>query len=340
MTLTRPDLRTLTFLALAGTVYVFALSIRPLLPALDRGAAVSMGLTLDLSLVVPGCFYFLVARPRRKTFMAVTPLVVLGLATAHFVVPAEHRSPRDLLVILPLVLELVLLSWIGVRVTAALRQGRAGRENADARQTIRRVTEAVVGRGALAEALAFEIAVLYYGLLAWRTPVPDTDGERFTGYRRNGYTHLVMGLLMAMACEAFVVHLLVQKYWNGRAAWTLTAIGVYGMVWFFGDWQAARRRHVELTPRTLELRVGLRWDLSVPYTQVKSLRRLKGIPTKGSGLNVSILGAPSFELELTEPVEAAGVYGRRRRTAKVRFQVDEPDALESRLRGRLSEIKN
>lgn len=69
------------------------------------------------------------------------------------------------------------------------------------------------------------------------------------------------------------------------------------------------------------------------------LRRLKGIPAKGSGLDTSILGPPGFELELTEPVTALGVYGRRRRAATVRFQVDEPDELESRLRARLSEIK-
>lgn len=337
----RQDLRTPAFLLLATGVYVFAWSVHHLLPVLDRGARVSVGLTLDLTLVVPGFFFLLVARPRRWPLSSVAPLVVLGLLTAHFVVPPEHRASQELLRGLPMVLELALLAWIGSRTSAALRRLRAGRGAGpmDARRVIREVTRAVVGASAAAEVLAFELAVLYYGLLAWRAPLPPAQqGERFTAYRRNGYTQVMIGLIMVMVCELFAGHVLVQTLWNKAAAWTLTGLGVYGVVWFLGDWQALRRRPIELKPEALELRVGLRWDLTLPYGRIRSVRRLTGVVRKGPGLDVSVLGSPTFELELTEPVEAVGVYGRRKKADTIRFQVDDPDELETRLRARLDAL--
>lgn len=337
VTLLRQDLRTPAFLLLALGVYVFAWSVRPLLPVLDGGARVSVGLTLDLTLVVPGLFFALVARPRRWSPASVAPLVVLGLVAAHLAVPAEHRASQELVRGLPMVLELALLAWIGSRTLAALRRLRAERGTGalDARRTIREVARAVVGRNAAAEVLAFELAVLYYGLVAWRAPLAPADGGRFTAHRRNGYTQVVIGLVMVMACELFAAHVFVQTLWNEAAAWTLTALGVYGVVWFLGDWQALRRRPIELGPEALELRVGLRWDLTIPYRRIRSLRRLTGIVRKGPGLDVSVLGSPTFELQLSEPVEAVGVYGRRKSADTVRFQVDDPEELETRLAARL-----
>ena len=59
-----------------------------------------------------------------------------------------------------------------------------------------------------------------------------------------------------------------------------------------------------------------------------ALRRLHRPSKERRGLNAAIFGAPTFELELAEPMIATGVYGIRRRVDVVRFQVDEPDRFE------------
>lgn len=337
MTILRQDLRTHAFLVLATGIYVFAWSVHRLLPVLDGGARVSVGLTLDLAVVVPALFFALVARPRKWPLSSLAPLVALGLLTAHLVVPPQHLASQQLLRGLPMVLEAALMAWIGGRTVTALRRLRAERAAGapDARRVIREVARAVLGKNAAAEALAFEAAVLYYGLLAWRSPLPPAHGERFTSYRRNGYTQVMIGLVMVMICEIFAGHVIAQRLWNPVAAWILTALGVYGVIWFLGDWQALRRRPIELGPEALELRVGLRWDVTIPYERIRCLRRLTATARKGPGLNVSVLGSPGFELELSEPVEAVGVYGRRKTADRIRLQADDPEELETRLRARL-----
>ena len=85
--------------------------------------------------------------------------------------------------------------------------------------------------------------------------------------------------------------------------------------------------------------MGLRWELTIPLDRVVALRRLPRLAKGAPGLNASVFGPPTFELELAEPVTATGVYGYRRRVEVVRFQVDEPERFETLFRERSSRFQ-
>ena len=124
------------------------------------------------------------------------------------------------------------------------------------------------------------------------------------------------------------VHVLVSALWSAAAGWVLTGLSLYGGLWVIADWRALSRRPIELAADRLELRVGLRWELTIPLDRVVALRRLHRPSKERHGLNAAVFGPPTFELELAEPMIATGVYGIRRRVDVVRFQVDEPDRFE------------
>lgn len=73
--------------------------------------------------------------------------------------------------------------------------------------------------------LAFEVAILYYALFAWRAE-PGTAGARsvFGHHRRMGYGSALAGLVLALCAENVPVHLLVAL-WSPVAAWALTLLG-------------------------------------------------------------------------------------------------------------------
>lgn len=344
MTSIRQDLRPFAFLAIATGIYALYWSQRSLLVSLDRGAVLSLALILDLALFIPALFYILLIRPRGWPPGSVLPSVTLGLIASHVLVPAPHRASLHLLKAIPLVVEGAALTWIANRVAGA---GRRFRErgvrggSVDVLGVCQEATRTVLGRSRASDAVAYELALLYYAVASWHRPPSSSGSHRFTCYQRCGYSSLVLGLGLVMVCETIVVHLVLDSLWSATAAWVATGLGVYGMLWFFGDWQALRRRPLELTPNALELRVGLRWDLTIPYARVSELRRLSGFShpplPKSEGVDVALFGTPSFEIVLAEPVAARGIYGLRREVTRVRFQVDDPEPFTSRLRELCSE---
>ena len=342
MTSIRHDLRPLAFLAMSTGLYALYWSHQSLLASLDSGAVLSLALFLDLALFIPGLFYVLVVRPRGWPPGTVLPVVTCGVLAFYILVPEQQRASLPFLMALPFVVEGALLIWIVSRAAAATRHFRAQSRNSepvDVLGVCRTALQAVLGPSRASEVLAYEMALLYYALASWSQPLSPPGDDRFTCYRRCGYSSLLLGLGLVVVCEEVMLHLLLHTLWSSMGAWVVTACGIYGLFWFFGDWQALRRRPLELKPNALELRVGLRWDVVIPYDKVTDLRRLTGFShppvPKGEGIDVSLSGTPGFELTLCEPVIAQGVYGLRRELTRVRFQVDDPEVFESRLRQKI-----
>ena len=165
----RRSLLPLAFPPLVCGVYAVALLARRVLPSLDGAAPVAVALTADLAVVVPGLFYFLVARLRRWPWISVVLVALLSLAAAGAIVLRDHQGFLASLRLLAVPVELAALAWIAARAAAGVRCFRRERKEAstfDALRAIRSAARSVVGQRFAAEILAFELAVLYYGLAA------------------------------------------------------------------------------------------------------------------------------------------------------------------------------
>lgn len=46
--------------------------------------------------------------------------------------------------------------------------------------------------------------------------------------------------------------------------WSLTGISLYTLVWMIGDWRALRLRTSTVTPDSIQLRLGTRWEVEIP----------------------------------------------------------------------------
>jgi len=123
------------------------------------------------------------------------------------------------------------------------------------------------------------------------------------------------------------VHLVVYRLWSPVAAWVLTGLSIYGALWMLGDLQALRLRPTIITAQALMLRTGFRWEVDISWSNVIGVRRLDW-QERGDGegrLNTAVLGEPTLELVLREPVRVRGVYGLAKTTARIGVAVDEPE---------------
>lgn len=311
----------LPFGLLGLCVYAFAILLAGRLAGLDRPAAVAAGLTLDLTVTVPLAFYLLVARRRSWPVVSVVPLAVLGALVAGAILPAERQQTLRVLEALAIPLELGVVAWIGWRAAGAWRSARS-EPFADPCERLRRASREVVGLERVAEVLATELAVLYYGLAAWRAPVHAPAGRRAVSQHvRSSHGAILLAVLLLLAVEGLALHVLIAR-WSGLAAWLATLASLYTALWLVADYRATVLRPLLLDDESLWLRAGLRWSVRVPRAEVTAVTRRR--PEGERGVALTFLAAPTVWLTLAHPVTLRGPYGLRRRTRVLGLAPDEP----------------
>lgn len=124
------------------------------------------------------------------------------------------------------------------------------------------------------------------------------------------------------------MHLVVAA-WSEIAAWVLTALSAYGLIWIAGDWRASRLRPVTLEGDHVVVRAGLRWTAHVRLADVRAAAAPDWRRTFGSEageVNTALFGAPSVVLELDDEVPVVGPFGVRRRARRIGVALDDPDS--------------
>lgn len=322
-----PAVPAASFGVLLLAVYTTALLL-PGSPLFARNPDLAtLGLTFDLTVTVPLLFYSLVVRPARLPLTTLVPAIVLSFVGAGLVLPhdRQHYLHAERALFAPA--ELILVGLTALRVRRAVREARAASESVDVVEVIRGGVLGGIPAPRVAEAVASEVALLYYGLFSWRTrPVVGARDLAFSYHRKSGFVGLLGTLAGVTVVEAAAVHLLVEG-WSRAAAWVLTALSAYGLLWLLGFLQAVRLRPILLGPDALHLRTGLRWSARIPYGRIARVvpagrtapdRRAPGY------LHAVPLGTPHLLLELAEPVEVAGLYGvSRRGVSRIGISVDD-----------------
>jgi hypothetical protein len=330
MTLRRP-LSLAAFVLSAAVVYAADLYAAGLLGAVPHADVLAYAVTADLVLLVPLLYYLFVVRGRGWPAVTVAPVFLISLLAAGGILPEPHHGLLDALAWFAVPAELFVVGFVAVKARQVARAYRAaGTGTTDPAAQLRVAARQALGDHVVADIVAFELALLYYAVLSWRRR-PATGG--FSHHRRAGYGAVLGTLGVVMAVETVGLHVLVQR-WSPAAAWVLTALSLYALVWLLGDLQAVRLRPLRVERDALVLRVGLRWTLVVPFDAVEVLRpfdpQRDGRKRRGY-LAAVVAGGPRYLLVLRHPLQAEGPYGLRRTVRAVGFRVDAPEVFEEAL---------
>jgi hypothetical protein len=307
----------------------------PALPQASEAQVVAAAITLDLTLIVPGLVYALLVRTKRLPLIVLLPTFVTGYAVAAGTLPREHHAALEVIRLLAIPVELVLLGCLAV--VARRAWAKVPSDGGDFATRFRTAARTALGSRVPADILTTEIALLYHAF-RWGRAAPPGLGA-YTVHRQVGYLPVMFGLAVALAFEMVVVHLFVSQ-WSIVAAWVLTGLSLYAGVWLLGDCRAMAARPLYLTLTHLALRVGLRWEVDIPFSlimQAELLPALHDTPPSDT-LTASLLGQPNLRLRLREPVEVTGMYGLRRTVREIWLSVDGAADLCAELQRRLAVV--
>jgi len=340
MTLTlanRLYVRPLGFALLAALVAVAALFVARHLPAAPNPDALALALVVDLVVLVPLAYYVLLVRGQGWP-VGTTAIVVLGcIYVAHAIVPDAHDGPLQVLTYVIVPAELFLSGYVLTRTLRSIRRirQRAGDAAAgDLLDHLRTTMHEVVDVRRVADAVAHEMAVLYYALFAWRTdpaPIQQQEGA-FTYHRTSGYGAILSAVLMAVVTELIAFHILLNL-WSPVAAWIHTGVVAYGTLFLIGDYRAMRFRPIFVTGEAVHVRCGLRWTVAIPREEIAGVEPMRRAVEDDDGyFSAAAAMKPDLVLRLHAPTTVDGPYGMTRTAQLIGVSADDEQGLAEALR--------
>jgi hypothetical protein len=322
----------LLFLLLAGGVAGACLVIAASSAFTRDPAVLAAAMLCDLLGVVPLAYWWFIVRRRLAAARTLIPVVILCLLAAHQALPASHRGVLDWIRFLIAPAELTLAGYIIWKVRSILRTPPRG-GSADIVETIERVLEPALGHRPAARLIAAEMAILYYAFGVWKRHgrrEETGDGPTFIPVRS---TPILVVLGVVLAIETAGMHLLVSR-WSDTAAWVLTGLSAYTLLWVVGDFRALALRPTIVTREALRLRVGLRFSATVPWTMVESARRASWRDAANKAKDCANLASPATPnvlITFAEPIAARGYFGMERSVRTVLLAVEDPNGLLARM---------
>jgi hypothetical protein len=290
---------------------------------------VSTAATIDIIVVVPLLYYLMMVRGGGAPVITVLPVFRLCLAAAGLVLPPNERWLYEMLAPTARLAEFGMAAFVVYRLHLGLRAFRSA-ETGDVLERLTMGVRAALPRTVpsvdrAAGAIAFEAAVFWYAHRGWLLrPEAPAQALAFSGHRKSGYTGLIVGVLMVIGIEMLAVHILVAT-WNVVAAWVITGVTAYSVVWIIGDLHAVRLRPSWVSGNRICLRLGVRWTMTIPQHQIVGLRKLGGSERVAGALRLALPNAPRVLIELKTPATAIGAYGLRRQVDAIEVGVDYPD---------------
>ena len=319
-------LATATYLIWFGMVHAPGFRIHP--------DALSWGAAFDLTITVPFAYWLLVVRRGKASLRSMLWVIALSVLGAKLLLPHSHPAflPWVRLATAPIELAVVVLAVSRMRAAARVSKAADGDDVLTQLQS----TFAVLLRNATAgRALGHEIASFYYAFGRRRTPIPSADAatQRRFAAAPPFASSLFLAVLGILTIETVVLHLLVAQRSNGLA-WLLTALSVYGVIWFVGFQRSCGQRVSVLSPDALVLRIGFRCDATILWEDVASVRLLtwRDLPARAPDyLDAAKPSDPNVLIEFHRPVRVEGVYGIARTATRVGVRLESPEMFVSRV---------
>lgn len=191
----------------------------------------------------------------------------------------------------------------------------------------------VFGSYFLVRLLVTECLLTVLALFGWFTEFRTRDARwrSFTYHQKSLYPVLLLVFVLLTGLETVALHLLVQR-WSPAAAWVLTALSVYGILWMLGDFHAVRLHPIVLAGERLHLRTGLRWLVTLPLQDIEALQTPRQQDARSPGyLNMAPIGEPHIVLALKRPARATGLFGRTKDVSRIGLFLDDVAAFRAQL---------
>jgi len=293
----------------------------------------SLAVMVDLVIIAPVACFLIVRLKRALTWQSLFSYMALGGLVSAFLLRGTQTGKS--LVAFAISLELLLLAFFTTKVVSFVNRVRTGLKAGEPlEQALRQSLEAAYGQSLAAPLLRLsltEFFLIYYGIFGWfrRSQTSNSVRPSTFSYHRSYDTTTLLAIVVILLFEAVPLHLLVNE-WSSIAAWVLTVLELYTLLWLLGDYQALRLKPIEFTATHLHLYKGLRWQTDVALSNIVEITPAEFEVPEGC-LDFSLSKTPQFLLRMDKPIVVYGLFGQEREASCVSISVDDPQRFQAHL---------
>lgn len=336
MTTTTHNRQIVLFLTVSAFILGLCFLITQSSYYLSNNDVFSLAITIDIIFFIP-LIYFLLIRKRKTPKITIIPVVILSYIAASFLIPSSDHGYLEKAKILLAPLELLAMGYIiyKVRLTAKQYQSFTAGSH-DFLKNLRGSLYKTLGEHRASDLIATEISVFYYGLLGWTSEIEIDSGKVFSYHKRSGYSIVVGVFLFLIILETFLLHLLISK-WSPVGAWILTALSIYGIFFLFADYNAARKRPILIDNHTLQIKIGIRWFVTIPYENISQIAM--GVEPDNNDKNyfrMVLVGSENIIIKLKEPMTSKGFYGISKTFTRLGLSIDNKEEFYTLIKSKIS----
>ncbi|MCV9386120.1 hypothetical protein [Reichenbachiella ulvae] len=281
------------------------------------------GIIADLTLTAPLVYLIMIWKTKIPK-LSVVPVLGLGILIGTYIIPASHQLPLTIFksYVLPLV-ELSVLFLVGRKVIHATSAIRKAKRSADVYGVIKEQCALMIENIKVSRIFATEMAMIYYGLFAWRKAKPGVN--EFTSYKESGVVALLIAVVLVVLIETVGLHFLLIR-WNESVAWIIFGVSLYTAIQVLAHQKALKRRFIQVSESQLELKNGLFGDLVVNWDEVESIEAFtRDIEEEGVEQLAFLKGLESYNLliRFKNEVTIEKLYGMKKKCNSLLVQVDD-----------------
>jgi len=293
----------------------------------------------DLLVGLPLLYAVMVRPSWRQWLQASLAIFCAGVLLGAVLIPEPSKhlwheavAVRNVLLVALVAVELVL----GYRVLRLLSRAVCSREFAD--DQVESQVAAIFGNGAISRLLAIECRVWYYALVYRRTKTIVLAGdEHFSSHRKDGNQADQLGFIFLIVLELPVAHLLLMTYASPIAAWLVTVLSLYGLLFLIAEYRATALRAISLADNELIIRRGV-WGLRrLPLHQLASASSHCGAVKRAADVEIYDANkAPNVVLVLQSGASVPGRFSGEKPLLRIYLGLDESARFLNSLRARMA----
>lgn len=309
---------------------------------LSTPSVTAVGVLLLFTLEMPLLFWWSVLRRSGTSPLYAVPVAAMGYAFCRLWAPAADSIWITWAWIPLLPFEVLLLAVLARRISRIVSMARGLPKSADLIERLTRAAAREFPANRWAAWLSYEAGVVHYALGGRPGITAGAADIAFTYHKRTGLRLIYAVAFIVGGPEIVIVHLLVAGL-NPVAAWVLTGVELYGMVWVIGLLRSIDQLPIVLGERGIQIRAGVLYALFVPYEAIASVeqQRLYLVDTRRENyLNCAFFSTPDCVLKLRAPRQAQLPYTLVKHVDEIGLIVDEPQQFLAQLEQRLAACRS
>lgn len=294
-------------------------------PLISSSNILSFAVTADLLITVP-LIYFLLIRKTDIPNTTTIPILIIGMLLGTYLLPEEEQTYLELFKtwVLPLV-EVAILTFAIIKVRKAIKRYKAVEFRSPDFFTALKSTCGEILPATLVMPFATEVAVIYYGLINWKSRRPGEN--EYTYHKESGTPALMGAFVFIIMIETVAFHLLLDR-WSPVVAWVLTGLSLYTALQVIGFAKSLTQRPIVINSSSLTLKYGILNEVEIPFDELENVeissKELGKSPLTKKLSPLGDLESHNVVIHLKSEHELIGLYGLKKRFKVLALHVDQP----------------